>query len=69
MQNLVLNDLILYGVEPRLYNLFSDLVDITHKVIFNEIPLNTRAPHEPLFNNPRDDHIRPYNNHQLLIYI
>jgi len=55
MQSLTLNSEVIHGIEPRFFNLFSDLVDITHRIIFEERPLNTSAPHEPLFNNPGDD--------------
>ena len=66
MQNLDLTHAILYGIEPRFFNLFSDLVDITHKVVFNEIPLNASAPHEPLFNNPSNGHFT--DNNRFLMY-
>ena len=61
MQNLNLTEEVLFGIEPRFFNLFSDLVDITHRVIFNERPLNNHTPHEPLFNNPRDDNFLDRN--------
>jgi len=41
MQDLTLNSEVLHGIEPRFFNLFSDLVDITHRVVFEERPLNT----------------------------
>ena len=66
MQNLDLTHAILYGIEPRFFNLFSDLVDITHRVIFEERPLNTSAPHEPLFNNPSNGHFT--DNNRFLMY-
>jgi len=66
VQNLYLIHAILYGIEPRFFNLFSDLVDITHKVVFNEIPLNASAPHEPLFNNPSNGHFT--DNNRFLMY-
>jgi hypothetical protein len=58
MEQLSLTPEILQGIEPRFYNLFSDLVEITHTVVFDERPKHQAAPHEPLFNNVRNEHFQ-----------
>jgi hypothetical protein len=58
MEQLNLTPEILQGIEPRFYNLFSELVEITHTVVFDERPKHRAAPYEPLFNNVRNEHFK-----------
>jgi len=59
MNNMHWNEEIMYGIEPRFYALFCDLVDITHNVVLEEVPT---AGNRPLFHNIHNEHFNYENN-------
>jgi len=49
MDNVQFDEENMRGIEPRFYNLFCDLVDITYTVVFKENVRHIAAPHMPSF--------------------